>query len=302
MTRSTRLTATLAAGLLFAAAAQAETIEIQGGDALNLVTVMHGVTYETIPGGFSRTSLEMDLLLPASREPVPVIVFAMGNGWRSIDRGVLLAQLAPIAQAGFAIASIDYRIIGEATFPEPQRDVNAAVRFLRANADRFNIDPERVGLFGSSAGAHLVLNVGLAGGEELFENDAWADQSSAVDAIAVFYPPVYMTQQNPDPAYLANLHLGAVGADPANAELAAQATPATYIDANDPPVMLIHGTEDPVVPIDQSEQLHDALEAAGVDVTFLRVNGIGHSFGRMSSTPGVYERLIAFYDEHLRGE
>lgn len=297
-----KLTALAAAAALCTSTTSAEIIEVQGGDELSLVTLMQGLTYEVIPGGFSRTTLEMDLILPASQDPVPVIVFAMGNGWRSINRSVLLAQLAPLAHAGFAIASIDYRIIGEAQFPEPQRDVKAAVRYLRAHAGQYNIDPDRIGLFGNSAGAHLVLNVGLAGGETLFENEAWSEQSSDVSAIAAFYPPVYMDQQNPDPAAPPNLHLGAIGADPANAELAAQATPATYIDANDPPVMLIHGTEDSVVPIDQSEQLHNALEAGGVDVTFLRVAGIGHSFGRMSSVPEVYEHMISFFDEHLRSE
>ena len=114
--------------------ASAEEKTIKGGVPINLATLQPGVTYTDIPNGFARPHLMMDIIKPVSDKPVPAIVFVSGNGWRSIDRAALIPQLSPIAKAGYLVAAIDYRIIGEANFPKPLEDVKTAIRFLRANA------------------------------------------------------------------------------------------------------------------------------------------------------------------------
>lgn len=279
--------------------AEVETLVAEGDSGF--ATLLSGVSYTRVANGFARNNLEMDLLLPGGQEPAPAIVFVLGNGWQSIDRRALIPQLSELARAGYAVATIDYRIIGEATFPEPERDVKAAIRFLRANASRFNIDAGRIGLFGNSAGGHLSLVTGLSHGVDTFANDEWADQDDAVSAIVAFYAPSYLIDMNDGATGRSSQHMGLDLSDPANAEAGRAGDPITYADAGDPPVLLIHGTEDQVVPIQQSERLHDELVGAGVDATLLRVEGVGHSFGKMSSTPEGMARVRAFFDKHLKG-
>ena len=146
-----------------AAAASAEVITIQSVSENTLATLQPDVTFTDIANGFARSHLKMDLLRPVSTTPTPAIVFVSGNGWRSVDKAALIPQLAPFAKAGYLVAAIDYRIIGEATFPEPLKDVKTAIRFLRANAARYNISPDRIGIWGTSAGGQLAAMTGATG-------------------------------------------------------------------------------------------------------------------------------------------
>jgi acetyl esterase/lipase len=211
-----------------------------------------------------------------------------------------LPQLVRFAEAGFAVASIDYRGIGEAKFPEPQMDVKAAVRYLRANAGLYNLDPENIAVFGPSAGGHLSLIAGLTGDDEEFIDERWPGVSSEVAAIATFYPAVYFGESG-SPGYdLGSLHLGFSSHDPANAEATRHASPESHIGPDSPPVLLIHGTEDSIVPIASSQRFYDALMAENVDATFITVQGVGHDFEQMTSVPEVTEALIAFFDRTLK--
>jgi acetyl esterase/lipase len=292
----------LAAALSVATPATAEIVEIPADSPSNFVAHMADVTYTTVKGGFARNVLNMDLLIPATEQPVPAIVFVTGNGWQSIDRKVLLPQLSALAKSGYVIASIDYRIIGEAKFPEPEKDVKTAIRFLRANAARFNIDPEKIGLFGNSAGGHLSSFAGTTGGVAEFEGEDWKDQSSAAQAVVAWYAPLYFETLGNKPTDSANLHAGFDLKDPKNAEDVKKLNPATYLDAKDPPFLLVHGTEDKLVAFEHSQRFYDDLKAAGVEATLVKVNGAGHSFGLVSSQPEVNERIQAFFDKHLKAK
>jgi acetyl esterase/lipase len=292
--------AAAAALLLTLGPAAAEVTTVKVSPDMTLATLQADITYSDIANGFSRSHLKMDLIKPLSRVPTQVIVFVSGNGWRSIDRQALIPQLAPFAKAGYLVATIDYRIIGETTFPEPLKDVKAAVRFLRANAAKYNLDPDRIGIWGNSAGGQLSAMAAVTAGRAEFENDKWAGHSSAVQAAVVWYTPTDLSNLPNDPRYVESAHIGLDVRDPANAEAVKKANPVSYVSASSPPFLLVHGTEDKVVQMHHSEKLHDALEAAKVPATLIKVEGAGHSFGQVSSTPEVMSAMLAFFDRHLK--
>ena len=287
--------------------ASAETKVIKGGAPINLATLQPGVTYTDIPNGFARAHLMMDIIKPVSSAPTPAIVFISGNGWRSIDRAALVPQLAPIAKAGYLVASIDYRIIGETNFPEPLKDVKAAIRFLRANARTYNIDPDRIAVWGNSAGGHLAALAATTGEQKEFDNDKWPGQSSAVQAAVVFYGPMDLSNQLDninnkisEGVYVESAFVGVNVRDPANADKVKKANPISYVSERTPPILMVHGTADVVVPIRESEALYAAMTAANRPVTLIKVDGSGHSFGQISSNPEVMSEVLAFFDKQLK--
>jgi acetyl esterase/lipase len=288
------------ATLVCSAFALAEIVSIKGGAPMSLATLQTGVTYTEIPNGFARPYLMMDIIKPVSQAPTPAIIFVSGNGWRSIDRAALVPQLAPFAKAGYLVASIDYRIIGEVTFPEPLKDVKSAVRFLRANAKKFNINPDKIGIWGNSAGGQLSAMAATTGDAKEFENDKWPGHSSAVQAAVLWYAPTDMTDLTPDALSPENMHMGFDVKNPANAEKAKRASPITYITDKAAPTLFVHGTEDKVVPIRHSERMYEALVAAEVPATLVKVEGAGHSFGQVSSVPEVMSAVLTFFDKHLK--
>ncbi|MBJ3783604.1 alpha/beta hydrolase [Devosia sediminis] len=280
---------------------QAKSITVDATDVeFKGVELYSDIQYSTQALGLFRNELYLDLIRPTSADPAPVIVFMTASGWRAVERERLIPQLVRLAEAGFAVAAIDYRGIGEAKFPEPQQDVKAAVRYLRANAALYNLDPDNIAVFGPSAGGHLALMAGLTGNDEAYVDDRLPDVSSEVAAIATFYPAAYFGETG-EPGYdLASLHMGMSVHDEANAEAVKEAFPETHISEDSPPVLLIHGTEDPVVPLASSERLYAALEAGGVDATLVTVQGVGHDFEQMTSVPEVNQALIDFFTRTLK--
>lgn len=302
------------AGLGFAAllsiaanSATADDKVIKGAVPNNLAILQTDITYTDIPNGFGRSFLKMDVLKPVSEKPTPAIIFVPGNGWRSIDRAALIPQLAPIAKAGFLVASIDYRIIGETNFPEPLKDVKTAIRYLRANAKTFNIDPAHIGIWGNSAGGHLSAMAATTGDLKDFENDKWPGQSSAVQAAVIFYGAMDLSNQLnnvnnriTDETYVESAFLGFNVRDPANLEKVKKANPINYVSENTPAMLLVHGTADVVVSIRESEALYAALTKANRPATFIRVEGAGHSFGQISSNPEVMTDVLSFFQKNLK--
>lgn len=281
--------------------AAAEVREITHEVNSTFASLLSDQTYAQVNGGFARSALAMDVMVTGGQGPFPAIVFVMGNGWRSIDRKFLIPQLASLAKSSYVVATIDYLILGEGAFPAPQQDVKTAVRFLRAHADTYKVDTDKIGLWGNSAGGHLVSMTGTTGGVAEFESEQWGDQSSDVQAVVAWYAPLYFGSWGEGPYDAASLHMGFNVFDDANAEEAQKGNPATYADANDPPFLLVHDTEDTLVPVARSEMFHADLTEASVDATLLKVNGVGHSFGSMSSIPEVMSEVMGCFDKHLKG-
>ncbi len=259
--------------------------------------LLPGVAYAAIPGV---RPLELDLVLPpASDDTVPVVVFLHGGGWRVGSRhsaGPTYGAASPtpferLAQAGIAVASVDYRLSGEATWPRQLHDAKAAVRWLRARSGELGIDPERVGAWGESAGGHLAELLGLTGADPALEGDVgMPGPSSSVAAVAAWYAPsdiaalaTDLGQDPADPDTREALMLGAPAADVP--DLAAQASPITHVSAAAPPFLLLHGRQDRLIPCVQSERLHAALMDAGVGVELELYDGADHMWKGSTDAP-----------------
>lgn len=253
--------------------------------------------------------LKLDLVLPrkSSEKPLPAIVFIHGGGWRAGDKaGGVWNVMRFVASGNYVGASVGYRLTGEAIWPAQVHDCKAAIRWLKANAKKYNLDPNRIGVWGSSAGGHLVSLIGTSGDVKELEGDCGSPgQSSRVACVVDFCGPSDFLEFAkarrkglPSPADAKSpesLLFG--GPVEEKKDAARQASPVTYASADDPPFLIVHGTEDPVVPPQQAELLYAALKKAGASPVLLKVHGAGHGLGG----PEVSRRVETFLDKHLRG-
>jgi acetyl esterase/lipase len=253
-------------------------------------------------------SLLLDLYLPDSASgPVPVIVWVHGGGWEAGDRHDRTAL--PILAHGYALASIDYRLSQVAKYPAQIEDCKAAIRWVRAHAKANGLDPNHIGVWGASAGGHLVALLGTTGDvKELEGSEGNLDVSSRVQAVCDWFGPTDFTvinqqaKKGPVPQVIqhddpnspeAHLLGGAIQENKAKARAA---DPITYVTKDDPPFLIMHGDHDALVPLAQSEILRDALQKAGVPVKLEVIKGAGHGFGG----PKIMEQVAAFFDEYLK--
>ncbi|GAA5507567.1 alpha/beta hydrolase fold domain-containing protein [Novipirellula caenicola] len=248
----------------------------------------------------------LDLYLPKTRKddkPLPVVVFIHGGGWQNGDKKGGYGPLAPLVESGQYIGvSVGYRLSGEAIWPAQIHDCKAAIRWLRGNAKRYNLDPDKIGVTGTSAGGHLVAMLGTTGDVPELEGQLGdhLSHSSSVNCVVDQYGPTDLLSMGGwhDDANSPESKLVG-GTLQENPKAARNASPITYVSKNDSPFLIIHGTDDRVVPLDQSEQLHEALSKVGVESMLVPVQGGGH--GRFSS-PEVAKRLKQFFDKHLLGK
>jgi acetyl esterase/lipase len=201
-------------------------------------------------------------------------------------------------------ASIEYRLSQEAIFPAQIEDCKCAIRFLRAKANEYHLNPNRIGVWGHSAGGYLAALLGTSGGvKELEGKGGWQDYPSRVDAVVDCFGPTDFLQmdaagskmKHDDPNSPESLLIG--GPIQENKDKVAKANPITYVSADDPPFLILHGDRDPLVPLNQSELLADALKRAKVKVTFQAIAGAGHGF-----VAGQADSMIEqFFDQQLKG-
>jgi len=221
----------------------------------------------------------------------PLVLFIHGGGWNSghtRHSGALAnfpAALALLASEGFVVASLEYRLTNEASYPAQLQDARAALRFLKANAAKYGIDPSRTGVWGGSAGGHLAALAALTCGEDRFDPAPAPPGSECVQAAVIWYAPfdfATMLARAPAGDDAMNALLRCKPAECTRAQVA-DASPAAHVDAGDPPFLLIHGESDAVVPVDQSRDAEKAFKAAGVRVEAIYFPGAGHSF--VAATP-----------------
>jgi len=239
-----------------------------------------------------KRSTLLDLYLPEKPpdKPLPVVMWVHGGGWKAGSKEN--CPLTWLAGEGYAVASIDYRLVPEAKWPMPLDDARAAVSWLRANAKKYNLDPERIVAAGGSSGGNLVSILGVADAPKDTRVQGVIDFYGASDLFTM--PPNVPGPDKTDAdlakSNAARLIGGIVRDDP---EKAKQVSPVYHIDKNDPPFLIIHGDKDTQVPLEQSEKLHAKLKEAGVPVTLKVLKGAGHG-GKEFDTPEVRELIRAF--------
>ncbi len=283
-----------------------------------------GITTEIPPGvkvvpdiayrDGSSEAWRLDLAVPeeSGDRPRPAIVFVHGGGWRSGDkrRDNFLGPTLEFASKGYVCITINYRLSGEAPMPACIEDVKCAVRWLRAHAKQYNVDPERIGAYGNSAGAHLVAMLGLCPRSAGLEGDGpWQEYSSMVQAVVCSATPTRFpftpraAKEKADSARERSF-MSALFAGPEETleQRMRQASPQTYVSAEAPPFLIIHGTNDRTVPVSHSDELVKALREAGAkDVTYMRIEGAGHGvFGQNIEKLGPARE--AFFGRHLRSQ
>ncbi|MEW5826331.1 MAG: alpha/beta hydrolase fold domain-containing protein [Candidatus Bipolaricaulota bacterium] len=267
-------------------------------EAARTVLVERDVTYGVADG----VELKLDLYRPDDAGPHPAMVFVHGGGWTSGDKSGWGSEASLFAAAGYVAICVNYRLAPACRFPAAVEDVKAAVRWLRANAVALDIDPQRIGAMGSSAGGHLVAMLGVTDGSEGLEGETGdLELSSRVQAVVDYFGPTDLARAGGlrDPAILA--FIGGTCAE--RPDVCRAASPLTYVSHDDPPFLIAHGTQDARVPFEQSVFLRDALVHAGVEAELLALDGAGHGWRPSPTGEGFYETAlsaaIAFLDRHL---
>ena len=256
--------------------------------------VHRDIVYATVDG----KDLGLDIYMPAGVTNPPLVVWVHGGAWRNQTK----ANVPPVFfENGFAVASLDFRQSTDARFPAQVYDIKAAVRFLRAKAGEYGYRADRIAIAGRSSGAHLAALVGVTNGNHELEGNigGYRDQSSDAQAIVSYFGASNLTtilaQSTPfglgvrEPAL--ELLLGAL--PDATPDLAELASPVVHVDAGDPPLLLLHGDQDPQMPINQSHELEGAYEKHGLDVYFDVVHGAVHG-GDEFYAPEHRDRMVAF--------
>lgn len=270
------------------------------------VKVLRDVLY----AGTENPRQMLDLILPVKREdkePLPVIAFIHGGGWRNGDKNSGINRVAAMVQTGqYVGVSIGYRLTGEAIWPAQIHDCKAAIRWLRGNAKEHGIDPDKIVVWGSSAGGHLVSMLGSTGGVKELEGKLGKHlgQSSRVTAVVNYYGPSALLQMDEHPSRMKHNAPDSpesllIGAPIQEAkEKTRQASPLTHVSKDDAPHLHVHGTKDPLVPFHQSQIYHAALKKVGVESTLITVKDGGHNAPRAVGE----NQVRSFLSRHLRGK
>ena len=308
-------------------ASEAPAAPIKGTPTINLelqnntrpfIQLVSNVVYAQVPDrGYANKPLTMHLVIPQDKKPHPVILYINGGGFINSNKDGYMQQWLDLAEHGYVVASMTYRVAPTSTFPAPLEDVKSAVRFLRANADRFHIDAKHIGVFGGSAGGYLAAMAGTTNGVKGFDKGDNLKYSSDVQAVVDVYGVSDVNKIGADYSEaVQETHRSAAatealwvngspvfggkdGGISANPEGAKAANPMTYISSKTAPFLLMHGDTDTLVSPSQTELLREALAENNIEATRYLVKGAAHG-GPFWVQPEIMDIVIAFYDKHLK--
>ena len=260
------------------------------------VTAVRDLEY--VEKGHERQKL--DLYLPEKADgPLPVIVWIHGGAWRTGSKNFNPA--VPFSAKGYAVVGVNYRLTEHAIFPAQIEDCKAAIRWLRANAKKYNLDPDHIGVWGASSGGHLVSLLGTSGNVKELDKGGNLDQSSRVQCVVDWYGHSDLrnapgAEKDVKTHPVAQL-LG--GAPSQQKEKAALGSPLVHITKDCPPFLIMHGDKDMSVPFKQSEMLNEALKKANVPVTFVKLEGAGHGTKEFQAAESL-KRVEDFFNQYLK--
>ncbi len=273
------------------------------------------VVYAQVKSTRAVRALHMSLLVPRTSDLKPAIVYFPGGGFTSADYDKYIEMRLALAQAGFVVAATEYRVVPN-TFPAPVVDGKAAVRYLRAHAQEYGIDPQRIGVLGDSAGGWLAQMLGTTNDEKQFDQGDFTDQSSAVQAVATLYgisnllnigegyaEEIQKVHRSPAVTEALLVHGAAfrnfagatIDSDP---KKALAASPMGHISGKEPPFLIMHGSADPLVSPQQSAQLFNALKARHDKVDYVVLEGAQHGDLSWFQKP-VIERVVNWFTQTL---
>jgi len=281
----------LSASLFVGLHAQAADLVIPEG-----VKFERGIEFSNI----AEQHLQLDIAQPEGPGPFPAILCIHGGGFRAGKRESYDALCLSLAQKGYVAVTITYRLAPEFPFPAAVLDSKAAVRWMRANAAKYHIDPKRIGVTGGSAGGHLAQFLGVTAGVKEFEGEGNLEQSSAVNCVVNFYGPSDLTQsygKSVDAAEVLPLFFGGNLEQKHREHIVG--SPLYWINPNAAPTLCVHGTEDKYVAFEQALWLVDRLKASAVEAELLRLEGAGHGF-KGADLGKAQTALFEYFARHLK--
>jgi acetyl esterase/lipase len=260
------------------------------------------VERDLIYGRGGATDLKLDLAMPkVGNGPFPAVVFLHGEGWRAGHRRQMSHFIEGMARLGYVGITVEYRLVPAARFPAQVEDCKAAVRWLRANARKYRVQPERIGVVGFSAGGHLAAMLGVTDKDDGFEGlGGNPGQSSRVQAVVSFFGPTdFSTRDWPRDLEQEVIvpFLGGTIADHPDAYK--WASPVNHVKRDAPPFLFFHGINDRLVPVDQSRRLAEKLKMLGVSAQLVALAGEGHGFTD-ASNQRCMRQMLDFFGERLK--
>jgi len=275
------------------------------------------VTKDVEYGRAGDIPLLLDIYTPETPivTPMPAVIWMHGGSWKYLDKSNnhMLRSVKTLARHGFFAVSINYRLSGVAPFPAAVEDSKCAVRWLRANAEKYNVDPNRIGAWGSSSGGHLAMMLGCADETAGLEgNGGWGEFSSRVQAVCSYYGPTDLVSTYrkikerqgsvPDSHHYVQFLGGHLEEKP---DMWKAASPINHVTADDPPLLLVHGELDSVVPLIVSGKMYKTYQQAGLETSLIRVSDADHLFKQIAdrhispSMEEIEQIVLDFFVKHL---
>src|SRR5262245_55159109 len=262
-----------------------------------------GNARDIVYGKGDGVDLQLNLAIPKGMGPFPAVVCIHGGGWYQGQRQDMDFMTELLARRGYVAATVSYRLVPKARFPAQIEDCKAAVRWLRANAVKYHVNPDRIGAIGPSAGGHLSCLLGVTDKKDGLEGTGGnPEQSSRVQAVVSFFGRTNFTKKTWTDELEKKIFVPLIGASfEDKPDLYKKISPIAYVSRTSPPFLLFHGTEDKLVPPRDSIDMAEKLRTAGVSAKAVIVEGEGHSSADwVEKWAKSVEQAVDFFDAHLK--